>query len=277
MGLLSATAHGEIEVPSLPDDVVDRIARRVRDDRLFGIGSRQQFAIDPHGESAGVLSARRPIDVPARRDSGGYRDAPRGARTVFLSRKKGDVDAIRLAIDGPHVRWEADFPRARRIGLIDGALLGVFFGAMATPLLPLAPGFAVGMMVFGLATFFLMTLIAVKATAQRVSMQLEKMLREEALEAGNESRLRAELGGGTAAERARAILAVLDARHVALTEAERARVLAVADEVTANDWLARAATATRADDVFARVRVAPDDLGEAADEEVAVEPGRLTK
>jgi hypothetical protein len=39
-------------------------------------------------------------------------------------------------------------------------------------------------------------------------------------------------------------------RGVALTEAERARVLACADLPTLEAWLDGAATATRADDIF---------------------------
>ncbi len=215
--------------------------RRVRERRLFGVGLRQQDFV---------------IEAEPPREASGYRDTPSEARTLRLRREgKGDVDAIRLTIDGTRVRWEADFPRARRVGIAIGAPIALFIAAAMVPLFPLAPGFAGGMIAFAIAAGLSLVLLAVKATGQRVGMQLEKMLREEALEASNESRLRAQLGGGALQERGRATLAVLEARRVALTEADRTRILGATDEATASAWLARAATATTVADVFGRTRV----------------------
>jgi hypothetical protein len=56
---------------------------------------------------------------------------------------------------------------------------------------------------------------------------------------------------GEAKGKAASVLQVADLRGVSLTEAQRERVLACTDLPTLERWLARAVTATRADDILA--------------------------
>ncbi|WP_236064669.1 hypothetical protein [Streptomyces poriferorum] len=57
---------------------------------------------------------------------------------------------------------------------------------------------------------------------------------------------------GRAQGRADSLLLVLDVRGIALTEAAREKITACADTQLLHQWLERAATATTAEEVFAK-------------------------
>lgn len=249
MGIVDAEAAGEIDFEWLPDDIAERIVRRVEEKRLLGPGAAQSFRVED-----GVATAQQ---------RQAYREAPPARpRTLHIVQVGGRslFDDLQLTFEGGHLRYHASLPRARLVGLVMGGLMATVSVIGGISVGALAPVVGAAFVAMGLALFALFNWVAVAGARQQTRAALEKLVAEEVAAARNEARLRVELGGGATLERARAVLAVLAARNVALTEAERARILGAPDESTASRWLANAATATTIGDVLERVRVADESL-----------------
>ncbi|MEO6418351.1 MAG: hypothetical protein ABIP39_03035, partial [Polyangiaceae bacterium] len=83
------------------------------------------------------------------------------------------------------------------------------------------------------------------------------------------------------AEQAESVLAVIDARKISVSEAERAKIRGSRSRAELETWLARAAVANEAAEIFSsrRVRVSEGSEDEEADaaEDEASEAARTTR
>lgn len=236
MAFLGSRASGDIDFGWLPEDIVQRLARRVEQGRLWGSTPEQTFRV-------------------VREDEGErhYRQAPALQRSIHVVQDRGRsvFDEMRLSFDGPRVRYDITFSRSRRIGLVAGTLVVSATLIVAGGVSSLEPLFAVGLVGVGVSLALVLSdgFLGTTNAGHQARAAVTAIIRQEIAAAEADARFRIRVDGA-ASERALAVLAVLDARKVALTDEEQAKILAAPDDATVSSWLARAATATTIDDVL---------------------------
>jgi len=182
MKLFSDAITGELAIEPLPDDIVERLERRVEEKRFLG---------------SAIVADYRLVRDPAPPEDASYRESAPRTRTfqVELVRPAGTyLEHVELDFGDRVVRYRVRFPRVRRGTIVVSAIFGGLFFAAGVAL-AIAAGLGLGAMfaAFGLALFALLIQVARMDARARAGPALLGILREEISNARAEERLRAEI------------------------------------------------------------------------------------
>jgi hypothetical protein len=261
VALFGGETSGEIALDGIPDDIVERLERRVSEERWLGVDSGSKYRVCERDEPPG-----------------GYRQGPKRATSIRVQldtpARLGAMleDAELDFTDARRVRYHVRYPRAYKGSFVLGGAIGGFFGLIAIATATLVGEMGAFLGIIAAILFVFLTYMGLADTEQRARQTIQKILREEIAASRNEARLADRFGGGRGAT-AQAILSVLTARGIELTDAERAHVLATTDRDVLDEWLKKAATATRIADVLGKTRVALEEE-EEEDEPVSARARR---
>jgi hypothetical protein len=256
VALFDSEARGEIVLDGIPEDIARRLEHRVDEQRWVEADFETRYRVFDRAE--------RPQ---------GYRDGPSRASSIRVqivqpARFSALLEDVELDFTDPRrVVYCVRFPRAQKGAMVMGGAVGGIFGLLALFMVAMAPDPRIASFVAILVPVLVVFLTAsgISDTKRRAVRTIERILRSEISASRNEAEILA--AGRNTSATAQAVLSVLGARGIELTDAERALVLGTTDDGVLDELLKRAATATRMSDVLERrgseVRVASDEEGAA--------------